>query len=195
MIKKLIYQPLKPFRINQRFGENDACVSLDGKNKVITCNGYNPPAGYKSLYGTLGHRAVDLAAYHGQELYAAQDGVVYMIDTNPRTGLDVRIESFVDGVRFRHIYEHLMGYQVKIGSTVKAGDLIGWTDNTGYSAGDHLHFQMEILVGKEWVKVDPLLYMEPLFALDYKGYVSKIAYLKEYVARLMDSMAYKLRTK
>lgn len=190
---KVIFQPLKPFRISQRFGENNACVSLDGKNKVITCNGHNPPNGYKSLYGPMGHKAIDLWANHGQEIYAAADGIVYWVDTHERSGLDVRIEHEVQGVRFRTIYEHLMGYQVTIGQRLLTGELIGWADNTGYSSGNHLHFQMEMWKDNAWVAVDPMLYMENTFALDILKLKNKVKYLKELLARLLDNTASKIR--
>lgn len=190
---KLLFQPVRPFYIYQKFGENKACVTLDGTNKVISCDGHNPPEGYRSLYGELGHTGLDLMAKHGQEVYCAQDGVVYWIDTHPKSGLDVRVESNVNGVKFRHIYEHLMGYQPKIGDTVKTGQLIGWADNTGYSSGDHLHFQLEIWNGTDWIKSDPLLYMEDTFALTIRLQTDVIGYLKELLAKLLDNKASNLR--
>ena len=192
-MKKIIFQPVKPFHITQPFGGNRICISTDGKNKVITCDGLNPPEGYKSLYGKEGHGGVDVRAYHGQELYACQGGTVYSIDTNPKSGLDVRIESNENGIKFRLIYEHLMGYQVKVGDKVKVGQLIGWTDNTGYSSGDHLHLQMEVYKNRKWNKVDPMLYMEPIFALDFLKVIDRFAYLKELVAKFLDNIAYKIR--
>lgn len=42
--------------------------------------------------------------------------------------------SFVTG------YAHLESFRVKAGDSVKAGQLIGITGNTGYSFGKHLHF-------------------------------------------------------
>lgn len=190
---KVLFQPVKPFVINQPFGANQACVSLDGTKKVIYCNGNNPPEGYKSLYGDGGHKGVDLKAYNGQEVYAAQDGKVYKIDTELKSGLDVRIESEVNGVKFRHIYEHLMGHNVEVGDTVHVGKLIGWANNTGYSSGDHLHFQYEVWNGKTWVKTDPLPDMENIYALDFLGLQNKVKYLTELVAKLLDNWAYKLR--
>jgi len=190
---KLIFQPLKPFRISQNYGENRACVSLDGTKKVISCDGNNPPAGYKSLYGPQGHGGVDVWATHGQEVYCAQDGIVYHIDTQPKSGLDVRVEHTINGIKFRTVYEHLMGYQPKIGDALRVGQLIGWADNTGYSSGDHLHFQMMMLENGVWVKVNPMLYMEPTFAKDQLALEDKVLYLKELVAKLMDNWATYLR--
>lgn len=190
---KLLFRPVNPFYVSQYFGENKACVSLDGTNKVIACDGTNPPAGYKSLYGPQGHGAIDIPTKHGQEVYAAQDGVVYDIDVNKKSGLDVRIESEKHGIKFRCVYEHLMGYQPKKGDTVRVGQLIGWADNTGYSAGDHLHFQFSIWNGTDWVKTDPMPYMETMFAPDMLRMEDKVLYLKEVVAKLLDNWATSLR--
>jgi murein DD-endopeptidase MepM/ murein hydrolase activator NlpD len=190
---KIIFQPVKPFFISQWYGDNKACVSLDGTNKVISCDGLNPPAGYKSLYGAKGHQAIDLGTWHGQEVYACQSGTVYQIDTDKRSGLDVRIEHDVNGVKCRTIYEHLMGYQVTVGEKVEVGQLIGWADNTGYSSGDHLHLVLEIWNGKTWEKADPLDYMEPIFAKDFLKMVNQVKWAKETIAKLLDNWAYKLR--
>lgn len=192
-MKKVIFQPVSPFVINQSFGDNLICISTDGNKKIISCDGKNPPKGYKSLYGAKGHLGTDLRATHGQEVYAARDGVVYQIDTNPKSGLDIRIESEDNGFRFRHIYEHLLGYQPKVGDRVQTGQLVGWADNTGYSSGDHLHFQFEIWDGEKWVPTDPIPYMEPMFAKDFLAKYNKVLYLKEQVAKLADNLAVYLR--
>ena len=190
---KYFFQPLKPFRINQKFGENKACVSIDGENRCITCDGHNPPSGYKSLYGSQGHLGIDLACYHGQEVYCAQRGKVYGIDTNLRSGLDVRVETEIDGQKFRHIYEHLLGYQYKIGDWVETGQLIGWADNTGYSSGDHLHFQIEKFINGVWLPVDPLLFLEPMFAKNTLAINNSLKYIKEQIALIADRLADFLR--
>lgn len=190
---KVIYQPVKPFRLNQKFGENNACISLDGANRVINCNGHKPPAGYKSLYGPLGHGGIDLRTSHGQEVYHACSGTVYKIDTSAKSGLDVRVECNEGGLIFRLIYEHLLGYQPKVGDKIKVGQLVGWADNTGYSSGNHLHFQMELWKEGAWVKVNPMDYMEDYYALDASALLNKLQYLKELLAKLLDNTAYKLR--
>lgn len=193
--KGLLHRPISPFIINQRFGENNACITTDGSQKVIVCDGNNPPGGYKSLYGPDGHGGLDLRASHSQPVYCAQDGRVYNIDTHEKSGLDVRVESIVDGRRLRHIYEHLLGYQPRVGDLVKTGDLIGWADNTGYSSGDHLHFQVEEYIDGEWVNIDPLSVLSSMYALDAKRIEAMLPYLKEQVARLADMVADYLRNK
>lgn len=189
-MQKILFQPLKPFIINQRFGENQSCVDLATGKKVITCNGYNPPKGYRSLYGSKGHLGLDLRAYHGQPVYCSQTGVVYAIDTEPKSGLDVRVESQINGKKYHHIYEHLLGHQPKVGDTVIVGDLIGWANNTGYSSGNHLHFQVEEFRNGKWVHIDPLPIMEDSFALVQRGLIKQI---KELTAKIAEWVADQMR--
>lgn len=176
------YRPVKPLVINQRFGENTACVSTDGKNTVITCNGLKPPPGFQSLYGPAGHLGLDLRAIHSQPVYCALDGVVDYIDTKERSGLDVRVVSEWRGRKLKHIYEHLLGYQPKKGDKVSSGDLIGWADNTGYSSNDHLHFQVEEFLEGKWVPIDPLPLLSEFYAQDRRT-------LWELVGRFGDLLA------
>lgn len=189
----LIYQPIKPFILTQKFGENRACV--DEHKNVITCNGEYPPEGFVSLYGPQGHKGVDLRARHGQEVYCAQGGVVYKIDTNPKSGLDVRVESEIGGRKIRHIYEHLLGYQPKVGDVLETGQLIGWADNTGYSSGDHLHFEVLEEIDGEWVHIDPMSIMYPKFAKDVLALKNTLKYVAEQVALISDRIADLLRSR
>lgn len=194
-IKKFICEPVSPFIVHQYFGENRACVDLETNKKVISCDGTNPPVGYRSLYGPKGHTGIDLATTHGQPVYCVCNGVVDTIDTQEKSGLDVRVRSEIGGIWYRHIYEHLLGYQPKIGDIIKTGDLIGWADNTGYSSGDHLHFQLEKWVDNIWVPIDPIPVMSNIYALKSKGIESKLSLLKEKVAVLADLLAEFLRNK
>lgn len=184
---KVIYQPVKPFFVRQGFGANEACVSPD--NKVISCDGNNPPEGYRSLYGEKGHTGLDLHALHGQEVFCAQTGVVTHIDTNPKSGLDVRITSVINGDTYEHVYEHLLGYVHQKGVKVETGQVIGWADNTGYSSGDHLHFEVK----KNGVHIDPLPIMESIFAGDILKINNTLKSLFEQVAILADRLAEYLR--
>ncbi|MCZ9338579.1 M23 family metallopeptidase, partial [Streptomyces sp. TRM76130] len=50
-------------------------------------------------------------------------------------------------------YCHLSSYQVPSGTTVKAGDPIAYSGNTGNSTGPHLHFEVRTSDGSA---IDPL---------------------------------------
>lgn len=192
-MSKYFYQPIAPFYVNQYFGENKICIDPTN-TKIIGCDGNNPPEGYRSIYGPRGHQGIDLRAYHGQEVYCAQAGVVDEIDTDPRTGLDVRIKTEIDGRTFIHIYEHLLGYQHKVGDRVETGQLIGWADNTGYSSGDHLHFEIREVINGRGISIDPLTVMEPIFAKEILKINNSLKWIAEQVALLMDRFASRIRS-
>lgn len=154
--------PVFPFFINQEFGDSQACTEDNNlpliKRKVVgmqwgtkTC-----PVGYVELYpllGMKGHTGMDIHATHGQELYhCGPDGVVEEIQTETERGLGIGIvtnDKFeMEGEEYQAKlrYWHLKGFNVKLGDSVKTGDLIGWCDNTGLSAGDHLHFECKPVI-------------------------------------------------
>jgi murein DD-endopeptidase MepM/ murein hydrolase activator NlpD len=53
------------------------------------------------------------------------------------------------------VYAHLALEQARVqpGSKVRAGDLIGFSGNTGFTSGPHLHFAVQINQGMELVSV------------------------------------------
>ena len=111
------------------------------------------------------HKGVDFAPGKGEPVYAAMDGIVSRIEYGYGFGQHVYIEhiaNFNDD-RFedwKTIYAHLeigtTPKSVRVGSVVKAGDLIGTVGNTGISTGAHLHF--ELIVDGE--NVDPQKYLK-----------------------------------
>lgn len=142
---RLFYRPVKPFSVTQYFGENKACVDLNTGTKTIYCDGLNPPAGYKSVYSMMkGHNGLDLSAKRWQPVYAAREGVVNEVSTEEARGLGIGLfhDFGVNGC-WRTRYWHLAALEVHIGDKVSTGQLIGYADNTGYSSGDHLHFEVK----------------------------------------------------
>jgi murein DD-endopeptidase MepM/ murein hydrolase activator NlpD len=86
-----------------------------------------------------------------------------------------------------------MSYIPKVGDTVSCGQVIGYADNTGWSSGDHLHFTLDLWDGKVWNRVDPMLYMEDMFAVDYLRISDQLGFLKQAIASLAQLVANKLR--
>jgi hypothetical protein len=70
-------------------------------------------------------------------------------------GTHVRIEHVEGNTKYLTIYGHMMKSSVSVGSALNAGDVIGKSDNTGFSTGPHLHF--ELREGTQPIDPAPLL--------------------------------------
>lgn len=95
--------------------------------------------------------AVDFDMAEGTAVLAARDGTVVLTeDRFTKGGVDKAYWTTANYVMVRHddgtiaTYEHLShdGVKVKVGQAVKAGDLLGYSGNTGYTAMPHLHFMV-----------------------------------------------------
>lgn len=105
--------------------------------------------GYRGTFSHQDEYALDFRMPVGTMVRAARDGIV--LDTKDdgfRGGVDPALKAEANFVRIYHRdgtiadYVHLnqFGVQVRIGETVRAGQLIGMSGNTGYSSEPHLHF-------------------------------------------------------
>ena len=122
---------------------------------------YTLPFSEKSDYplvqgfnGGFSHRgasryAVDFAMPVGTPVLAARDGVVMdVVEKHNRGGSSRRYARYANYVVVIHDdgttgeYYHLRknGAAVNVGDRVEAGDLIGYSGNTGFSSLPHLHF-------------------------------------------------------
>jgi murein DD-endopeptidase MepM/ murein hydrolase activator NlpD len=116
-----------------------------------------PVSGPISSYFTAGHPLgidIDLYSNDGAPIAAAKGGTVSFAGGNPccSYGYYVVVDH---GDGFQTLYAHLSGVAVGEGQYVEAGQLIGYGGTTGYSTGDHLHF--EVHYGGSIV--DPLGYL------------------------------------
>lgn len=100
-------------------------------------------------FGLKGHNGLDWAAPRGTPLLAVHDGTIQFLTENTDYGTgygkDVRLYFNEDGFTYDCIYAHLDRYEGQP-REVKEGEIIGYTDNTGFSTGDHLHFGMRKLL-------------------------------------------------
>lgn len=87
------------------------------------------------------HAGVDLAAPAGSPIRAASDGVVTSAGWNGGYGLLVSL-GHANNRETR--YGHLSRLAVRIGQSVKRGDLIGYVGSTGRSTGPHLHYELRV---------------------------------------------------
>jgi murein DD-endopeptidase MepM/ murein hydrolase activator NlpD len=87
------------------------------------------------------HKGIDYAAGVGTPVYATQDGVVSHAGPGARApGVWGGNEVHVLGNGIETWFAHLSQIGVRLGETVRAGQQVAASGNTGISSGPHLHF-------------------------------------------------------
>jgi uncharacterized protein YgiM (DUF1202 family) len=160
MSKFKLRWPVDNPRITQYFGEN--------------------PQIYKK-FNMPGHEGMDFGVAVGSNLYACADGAVTDVrtDTGHPYGIFVRIDHPFEGSTYQTVYAHMSKPRVSQGQSVKAGDVIGLSGNTGHSFGPHLHLTLKLVgattPGYPAGVIDPHPYFqasEPLEPSDLTVYTS-----------------------
>lgn len=85
------------------------------------------------------HGGIDLRAKKGSRVMASKSGKVVHSGTAGEYGNLVVIEHEFG---YKTYYGHLSKIHVRAGQTVRAGDIIAESGNTGRSNGPHLHFEV-----------------------------------------------------
>ena len=107
------------------------------------------------------HGGLDLRAYEGTSLYAAQSGVVKLAQNLFYSGNHVLIEH---GMGIHTGYSHMSRLYVKTGDEVSRGQLLGLSGATGRVTAAHLHWTVSV----DGVGVSPLQFTEVLAKLYQK---------------------------
>ena len=116
--------PIDPVRITQKFGITSAS---------------------KRLYKSGTHSGVDFGAPVGTPLLAMASGILV---AQGDTDLVCKGVSFGGWVLIKFdnglaaTYGHLSKHAIQVGSRVNTGDIVGYSGNTGYSTGPHLHLSV-----------------------------------------------------
>lgn len=111
------------------------------------------------------HHGIDLGWNRNQggssvPVYAADDGTVTSIKDHDKSKV-----SWGNYVKIKHsdgtytLYAHLKeGVKVKVGQKLKQGDQIGNMGNTGFSKGNHLHYEVYVGGSSTSCRKNPLDY-------------------------------------
>ena len=117
-----------------------------------------PAGGYISCYfgdtdpGGRPHYAMDIAISAGTPIYASNDGSVVTATWHSSYGNYILLDH---GNGKSTLYAHCSGLAVSSGQSVSKGQVIGYVGSTGYSTGNHLHFEFRV----NGQKVNPANYV------------------------------------
>lgn len=133
-------------------------------------------------YKGQGHNGIDLAATSGTTVKAALAGVV---TATGNTDVIVGCYSYGKWVLIRHhnglstLYAHLSIIKAVEGQEVATGDTIGFSGNTGYSTGPHLHFTVYATQGVQVQQFSKSINCKnaSIPIADLKAYLNPLQYL------------------
>lgn len=163
----ILVWPLKDIKITQYFGNTKFASE-------------NP-----QVYSGKGHNGVDFRAAPGTKVKAALGGVVTAWgNTDAVRGC----YSYGKWVLIKHnnglstLYAHLSHISVQKNEEVKTGSIIGYSGNTGYSTGPHLHFTVYATQGMRIVKLGDIKKITNCAEIsipvaDPKAYLNPLSYL------------------
>ena len=132
-----------------------------------------------------GHKGIDYALPLGTPVLAAADGIVEKagVDSTGYGNVIIIRHLWNDGT----VYAHLRNWSVQVGQKVKAGEIIGYSGNTGNSTGPHLHFEYRTVCNDYKSAIDPEIFMktssqnqnpEPVGAVSF----GRVRVIADYVA-------------
>jgi len=108
----------------------------------------------KSGASELQHLGADLDAKTGTEVFAVNDGVVVLSRSDfTNYGKTVILDH---GLGIFSLYLHLSEIKVVLDQSIKRGQVIALSGNSGYSIDPHLHFSVKI----RGANIDPLRFIE-----------------------------------
>ena len=108
--------------------------------------------------------AIDWAMDVGTPIHAAREGtVIYSCEKYSEGKFHASLKDKANIITIYHkdgtvaVYAHLKknGIKVSVGQRVRKGQLIGYSGNTGYSGGPHLHFHVTYLTNDLKTKTIP----------------------------------------
>ncbi len=134
------------------------------------------------IYNGKGHTGMDFGAPIGTPIKAAADGIITGVGN---TDLVKTCYSYGKWIFIKHpnglstLYAHLSGQQVQTGQVVKRGDTIGYSGNTGYSTGPHLHFGVYATQGVRIIPFDNSINCKGVLIplADPKAYLNPLSFL------------------
>lgn len=151
VVQKMSFEEVKSY-YNQNQDRLKNVPAIRPVNGILL-SGYGPRIHPVLKYRRM-HEGIDLRANVGTEIFSTGDGVVKYASRRGNYGLLIEIDH---GHGYTSRYAHLSGFaeNIKAGTKIKRGQLLGYTGESGMTNGPHLHYEV-LQNGKA---VDPLNYL------------------------------------
>ena len=161
-IKIVPYQPVA--------GQLESKGKTDpNKGKLGWMSGYEITSGYGMRWGRM-HGGVDVGVPVGTMFALKKDAIIKYAgwqDPNDQSkGYGLLVDAWVPDLNKMFRFGHLSSMAVKEGDTVKAGEVMGKSGNTGKSTGPHFHIEVHNTVTASYGGINPMPFMDYVIAGD-----------------------------
>lgn len=164
------------FHVGGLFDHDVPILGEGPDNQLAACD--------QLVTGLKGHGGYDWPMPIGTPLLAVADGRIVRAEQEPVTcggkpGIGARVVEIEIRPNASDVilasYGHLDRIAVAVSDTVRMGDVIGTSGNTGCSTAPHLHFQAARILPGRQVLIDPYGWHSPRpdpWAVDTRGTIS-----------------------
>lgn len=160
----------------------NAVLAWPLKNVILTQYFGDTAFAKSGAYNGKGHNGIDLGASPGTPIMSSLSGTV---TGTGNTDLVAGCYSYGKWVLIAHdnglstLYAHLSLIKVEKGQRVSTGEVIGYSGNTGYTTGPHLHFGVYASQGVKIVQYTNSINCKNAVipVADLRAYLNPIQYL------------------
>lgn len=160
----------------------NAVLAWPLKNVILTQYFGDTAFARSGAYNGKGHNGIDLGASPGTPIMSSLSGTV---TGTGNTDLVAGCYSYGKWVLIAHdnglstLYAHLSLIKVEKGQRVSTGEVIGYSGNTGYTTGPHLHFGVYASQGVKIVQYTNSINCKNAVipVADLRAYLNPIQYL------------------
>jgi murein DD-endopeptidase MepM/ murein hydrolase activator NlpD len=143
---------------------------IELKNKPLENIEVTSEYGIRALGGLEFHPGIDYKAPLGAPIYAVDDGKV-VVAKNDAEGYGLYV--VIEHSNYCTLYAHMKALEVKVGQSIKAGQIIGHIGLTGMTTGAHLHFEIRDCLYDTMFWIKSLLKGRHAMCIDPKGLVEE----------------------
>ncbi len=129
------------------------------RNQGATKAGFADSRTYKyngDIVSQQDHLGLDIAGINNTQIFAANHGKVIFVG---EIGIYGNVVVLDHGYGLHSLYGHLHQANVQEGDSVRKGDIIAVSGETGMVFGDHLHYEMRV----NGVPVNPIEWFDPVW--------------------------------
>ena len=144
-------------------------LKAKGETEDEFVSGYKLTSAYGHRWGRM-HGGVDIGVPIGTMFALKKDAIIkyvgYQNPDDPSVGYGLLVDAWVPSLNKMFRFGHLSEVSVEVDQTVKAGEVMGKSGNTGRSTGPHFHIEVHPEVRPDYGGENPMPYIDYVIAGD-----------------------------